>query len=231
MLNTKKYWVLPLAIPFFMGMSIAFPWTTTPVLAAGTNFSTVEKFTPLAQIVAGGQVVPQNALTITAPKPVDIRVKILQAYLAQYNSPLQGQAKTFVDAADKYGLDWKLVAAISGVESTFGKFTPGSNEDPSYNAWGWGVYGDQTYSFKSWDDGIDTVSKGLKENYINHGVTDPYDINRTYAASPMWGAHVSYFMADMTKFAQAYQETADSQAPLPTLKPQVAASSGLLAIR
>lgn len=222
MLNTK-YWVLPLAIPFFMGIA-------TPVLAADNNFSPIEKFTPLAQIVAREQVVPQNSLIITTPKPVDKRVKILQAYLAQYNSPLQDQAKTFINDADRYGLDWKLVAAISGVESTFGKFTPGSPDYPSYNAWGWGVYGTQTYYFKSWDDGINTVSKGLKENYIDHGIIDPYDINRTYAASPTWGAHVSYFMADMDKFAQNYQEDSNSMNPAPTLTPQIAASSGLLAL-
>src|ERR1035437_123786 len=48
----------------------------------------------------------------------DSRVKILTSFLKQYNSPLTPYASDFVQMADRYNLDWKLVAAISGVEST-----------------------------------------------------------------------------------------------------------------
>ncbi len=126
---------------------------------------------------------------------LDRRVLTLQSYLAQYNSPLQNSAQDFVDAADQYNLDWKLVAAISGVESTFGKFIPGG-----FNGWGWGVYGTQAIYFKSWKDGIYTVSKGLRKNYFDKGYTNPYSINRIYAASPTWGTKVSYFLKDMERF-------------------------------
>jgi hypothetical protein len=134
----------------------------------------------------------------------DDRIEILENYFAKYNSPLQKEAKHFVNAADKYDMDWRLVAAISGVESTFGKFTPGYN---SYNAWGWGVYGNQCMYFKSWEDGIYTVSSGLKTNYLNKGLTNPYTINRVYAASPTWGSKVTYFLADMDKFIAEYEKS------------------------
>ena len=128
-------------------------------------------------------------------KQLDSRAKILSDYFAKYDSPLQYQAQDFIDAADKYGVDWKLVPSIAGVESTFGKRAYG------FNAWGWGIYGNQALGFNSWRDGIFTVTGGLKENYINKGLTNPNSINRVYAASPTWGFRVNYFMKDLDKFA------------------------------
>lgn len=156
-------------------------------------------------------------------KQLDKESQILAAYLASRNSPLQYHAQDFVDAAKVYNLDWRLVAAISGVESTFGKFIPGG-----YNGWGWGVYGTQAIYFSSWRDGIFTVSKGLRENYLNRGLTDPHSINRAYAASPYWGSKVSYFMNDLARFAQNY-ETETNALPKVGEHPQIAVISGQLA--
>lgn len=132
-------------------------------------------------------------------KPIDKRAQILKDYLAKYNSPLEDSAQDFIDAADEYGLDWKLVVSISGVESTFGKHIPGG-----YNGWGWGVYGDNAIFFKSWREAIFTISQGLKERYVDRGYTEPYSMNKVYAASPTWGTKVTYFMNDLDKFAQNY---------------------------
>ena len=133
-------------------------------------------------------------------KKLDSEALILQKYLAQFNSPMQYHAQDFIDAAKQYNLDWKLLPAIAGVESTFGKQIPGG-----YNAYGWGVYGNQAIYFKSWNEGIYTVAKGLKENYVDKGYTTPYTMNRIYAESPRWGSKVSYFMADLEKFASSFE--------------------------
>ena len=130
-------------------------------------------------------------------KRVDPKVEVLAAYLAKHNSPLQYHAQDFIDASNTYDLDWRLVAAISGVESTFGKFIPGG-----FNGWGWGVYGKNALYFKSWRDGIFTVSQGLRERYVNRGLTEPFSMNRIYATSPTWGWRVNYFMQDMDTFAK-----------------------------
>ena len=90
--------------------------------------------------------------------------------------------------------------AIAGVESTFGKQIPGG-----FNGWGWGVYGTQAIYFDSWTEGIFTVSKGLRENYLDKGYTEPYSINRIYATSPAWGSKVTYFMADLEKFSSQFE--------------------------
>jgi len=127
----------------------------------------------------------------------DSRVRVLAEYLKQHNSPLAPYAVTFVGVADKYDLDWKLVAAISGVESTFGREIPYE----SYNGWGWGIYGDNMIRFSSWNEGIETISEGLRNKYINKwGAQDVYAIGRFYAASPTWAQRVIYFMDSIEEF-------------------------------
>lgn len=133
-------------------------------------------------------------------KTPDSRSIILKEYLKQYNSPLVPFAQNFVDIADKYNLDWKLVAAISGVESTFGQQIPSN----SFNGWGWGIYGDNMIRFSSWTHGIETVSEGLRNRYINKlGTNDVYAIGRLYAASPTWAQKVEYFMNSIDQFKDA----------------------------
>jgi len=126
----------------------------------------------------------------------DNRVIILREFLGKFNSPLAPFAVNFIETADKYDLDWKLVAAISGVESTFGHQIPYA----SFNGWGWGIYGNNVIRFSSWKEGIETVSKGLRENYIDRGTKNVYEIGRFYAASPTWAQRVSYFMRKIDEF-------------------------------
>lgn len=171
---------------------------TSPIILGGTK-----------PIQNAPVIVAQEKPVVTEPetiesvvvKPVDPRTKILAAYFNKYNSPLEPEAPHFIEAADTYGVDWKLVPSIAGVESTFGKRIPGG-----YNAWGWGVYGDQALGFGSWRDGIFTVTGGLKQNYIDKGLTEPLAMNRVYAASPTWGVRVNYFMNDLDQFAKEYEE-------------------------
>jgi hypothetical protein len=135
-----------------------------------------------------------------AEKATDSRVKILREYLEQYNSPLAVHAETFVKTADKYDLDWKFVAAISGLESTFGREIPYN----SFNGWGWGIFGDNMIRFSSWDEGIETVSEGLRNKYMNKwGAQDVYAIGRFYASSPTWAQRVEHFMRDIEEFNDA----------------------------
>ncbi len=144
---------------------------------------------------SGSSATLSDIITVQAE---DTRVQSLRAYLNQFNSPLSQYANTFVTQADLYQLDWTMVAAISGVESTFGHQIP-SPTCP--NAWGWDVYGTQTMCFSSFDEGIRVISKGLREDYINKlGTDDIYSIGSMYAASPTWASHVSYFMNDIKNY-------------------------------
>jgi hypothetical protein len=153
-----------------------------------------------------------NFISVEA-KQIDYRAQILYKYLAAKNSPLQYHAQDFIDAADTYGIDWKLVPSIAGVESTYGQHIPGGHqpEFTTYNAWGWGVYGNQAHGFKSWRDGIFTVSQGLKTRYIDRGLTNPYAMNKVYASSPTWGAKVTNLLSDLTVFSQKEQKNFKSK--------------------
>lgn len=131
----------------------------------------------------------------------DERVDTLRAYLTAHNSPLVGESAHFIAEADRLGLDWKLVAAIAGTESTFGKHVPTG----SYNAWGWGIpTGAQSgVAFGSWKQGITTVSEGLKYRYIDRGATSVEGIGRIYAASPRWAGNVRFFLTKIETFTPA----------------------------
>ena len=67
----------------------------------------------------------------------DIRTANLKYFFRKYNSPLYDHAQTFVDFADKYQFDYRLLPAIAMQESNLCKYI----YEGSYNCWGWGIYG------------------------------------------------------------------------------------------
>lgn len=125
-------------------------------------------------------------------KGLDLRAQALKNVLEKYKSPLADSADEFVSYADKYFIDWRLLSAISGVESTFGH----SMIDGSHNAYGWG--GGRIY-FTSCEDGINKISKSLRENYYERGADTVYKIGPIYAANPHWAARVSVYMDEIDR--------------------------------
>lgn len=124
----------------------------------------------------------------------DQRKEKLKAFLESYNSPLSEFAEEFIQAADKYQIDWRLLPAITGVESSFGKEIPYQ----SFNAYGWN---NGNYYFKSWEESIYQVSKALREKYFNRGLDTPEKIGPVYAPpSPSWGRKVNNFMVKIESF-------------------------------
>ncbi len=117
----------------------------------------------------------------------DIRVQALRRMFEKYSSPLADMAGSYVEFADKNGVDWKLLPAISGLESSFGKrLMPNS-----HNAYGWG--GGYIY-FDSWEHGIDTITKALSAKYYARGADTVWTIGPIYAESPTWAIRVNSFM-------------------------------------
>ena len=158
-----------------------------------TTFASDKTSVPSAYLAGG-----QSHLPSTPVK--DSRAEILQKYLAQFDSPLAEHAKTLVEEADKNNIDWRLLAAIAGVESTYGQAIP----PYSYNGWGYNIYGNNVRGFASWEDGIAVVSKAIREEYMNNrGAKNVYEIGATYAASPTWAYRVSNNMAQIEAFQKA----------------------------
>ena len=118
------------------------------------------------------------------------KVAKVKKYLSSRGSPLAKYAEEFVKAADYYNIDYRIVAAISIIESNGGK-----NNFKQYNAWGWGKSG-----FDSWTDGIWTVSKGIGK-YYSLGMTTPRSISKSYCppSAEKWASKVSYVMSVISK--------------------------------
>ncbi len=129
---------------------------------------------------------------------IDPRIVAMRKFLDDYHSPMAPYAKTLVDEADQYGLDWRLVASISGVESAFGNLIPYL----SNNGWGWRGGPNGAYSlFTSWNDGIMTVTSRLA---VGYGTTlTPFDIESTYCPpcgenpAHLWANGVTNFMNEL----------------------------------
>ena len=73
------------------------------------------------------------------------------------------------------------------------------------------------------------LAQGLREKYLNKGLTDPYLMNRVYAASPTWGSKVTFFMNEIEEFAKT--EGSIAVDPIAEIKkdPYIAAISGQVA--
>lgn len=141
--------------------------------------------------IAGGSAMLENSFPLA-----DNRVTKLKKFLESYDSPLAEYADKIVESADEYGLDWKLVPAITGVESTFGKNIPAG----SYNAYGWA---NGAFYFQSWEQSIDLVSQTLKEKYLDRGLDTPYKMGPVYAPpSKTWAWKVIYFMKQIECFGE-----------------------------
>ncbi len=135
-----------------------------------------------------------GSASITTEKS-DSRITQLKTFLDSYNSPLATYSAYLVTKADMYDLDWKLIPAISGVESTFGKAIPFG----SFNAYGWA---NGAYYFESWENSISIVAKTLRENYINKGADTVDKIAPIYAPpSSTWAGKVKYFMEKLAQFS------------------------------
>jgi len=96
----------------------------------------------------------------------------IDGYLKKYGSPMTGLGSTYVAAGRKYGVDPRLPVAISIAESSGGKHILGS-----FNAWGWGP----GIPFASWQEGISTVTRGIKTGYYSEGRRTPAQISTKWA--------------------------------------------------
>ncbi len=126
-------------------------------------------------------IVPEESIDI----PEDVRVTKIRNYFARRRAPLAEYAHEFVKAADHYSIDYRIVAAISIIESGGGK----KNFRP-HNAWGWGKGG-----FNDWTEGIWSVSAGISK-YYSRGLKTPKLISRWYCPpnAEVWGNKVQGVM-------------------------------------
>jgi len=119
----------------------------------------------------------------------DPRILQMRVVLEKYNSPMVGLEDKLISTAEKHGLDWTLMAAIAGTESSFAKRMPYQCNNP----YGWGVYGTNKICFESLEASIDGVATGLAKKYnISSLETIAYTYNKVSTES--WINHTRFFM-------------------------------------
>ncbi|MBA3723498.1 MAG: hypothetical protein H0W89_01220 [Candidatus Levybacteria bacterium] len=125
----------------------------------------------------------------------DGRKERVRQFLAKYNSPLEANAGDIVDAADEFGLDYRLIPAIAMQESNLCRKIPHN----SYNCWGYGIYGGKVTRFKDYKEGIYTVTKGLATRYKPRGLVTPEQIMTMYTpgSNGSWAFSVNHFMTQL----------------------------------
>lgn len=150
----------------------------------------------------------------TISESEDARAVIVANFLKRYNSdrrnlnhPLVPEdyfGNFFVDLADEYNLDFRLLPAIAMQESNLCVSTPRPSDEngrivESYNCLGFGVYGDKVTMFPSFEANFEQAAKTLKKNYIDIGLDTPYKIMKKYTppSDGSWAESVNQWMTEM----------------------------------
>ncbi|HBD02676.1 MAG: hypothetical protein UX38_C0017G0001 [Microgenomates group bacterium GW2011_GWC1_46_16] len=130
-----------------------------------------------------------SSYTATFAYNLDSRAAQMRTILTKYNSPMIGLENTLIQTAEKYDLDWTILAAIAGTESSFAKRMPAN----CINPYGWGIYGDHKLCFNSLEAAIEGVASGLASKY---NTTSIITIAKTYnsVSTDGWINHTSFFM-------------------------------------
>lgn len=129
----------------------------------------------------------------------DPRRASLEKFFGDRGCPARDLAEEFLVAADRHGLDWRLLPSIAFVESTGGKVYRNNN------IMGWGS---SREAFSSVRAGIHHVAERLENSsyYRNKGLTQ---LLRTYNPSPAYPGSVVRVMKLIGPASLAGRTTAD----------------------
>ena len=143
--------------------------------------------------------IPKSEISIADEvSHADGRANIIESFFNTYKSPLGSYSNVFIQVADKYQLDWRLLPAISMQESNGAKKVIKN----SYNPFGYGIYGNLVIKFASWEEAIEKVGKALRKDYLDQGLKTPYQIMAKYTPPSLtkggaWAKGVSSFMEEL----------------------------------
>ncbi len=106
-----------------------------------------------------------NQAEVADIKMREMRANAIDAYFEARKMPLAGYGKKFVEVSEANDIDWRLLPAISVIETTGGKnLCKKISQDKKWNPFGWGSC---KIGFKSFDEAIETVGRNLGGNNPN----------------------------------------------------------------
>lgn len=164
----------------------------TVSILIGLSFLISAGHTQAAPIAGNSAYITYNSFKSNSSLENAVKRITMRRIFEKYNSPFNSEIESFISVARQYDLPYYLLPSITGNESFFGRYIhPGS-----YNPFGWnGGY----QMFESWYDGIETVGRNLRRNYINKGAHTVDEIGPIYAEDPRWSAKVNHFMNTFQK--------------------------------
>lgn len=117
---------------------------------------------------------------------VDERIDRVATFFEKRGSDLSQYSSTFVEVADKNGIDYRLLPAIATIESGAGK-----SNFRDFNPFGWG-----NKDFNSYEEAIEVVGRGMGHYYEN-GLDTVEEIAPIYCPpnSIVWKNSVNYFIS------------------------------------
>lgn len=175
-------------------------------ILALTIYTTKDSTAAASQPVENLNIVQESYNTYTATPDIaaapsamivakDARAALVDNFFKKYSAPMSGLGQDIVLAADKYKIPYGYLPAIAQCEGNLGKSIPNN----SFNSWGWGIYGTTMTKFASWQDAIETVSKGLRQQYFDFGLDTPEKIMPKYTppSQGSWANCVNTFLAEL----------------------------------
>ncbi len=146
----------------FLNSLILLPFMATTITLGNLPKANQTEISPVAfaqkQNIEAKGLFALNQAEDTKAKTLKLQGEAIDAYFKARNMPLEGLGLKFAEEADKNGLDWRLVAAISVMESSGGK---NDCNKVSHSFLGWGSC---KINFNSDEEAIETVSRNLGGN-------------------------------------------------------------------
>jgi hypothetical protein len=143
----------------------------------------------LGACLSAGLVIGVRAEPAVSSCDADTRCRILQKFFRNYQSPLQRFSLSFIKAADQNGLDWRLLPAISMVESSGGKYFQRNN------VFGWNS---GRTRFQSIEAGIRYVASRFAQSPIYAGRGTMGILQRYNPAPKDYPPKVTHFMRELS---------------------------------
>ena len=163
-----------------------------PILAIAILFL-YEPTTPTQPISAGPSAVPKEQKAQTPQQVTSIR-----RFFKTYNSVLADYAQEFYDVSKAEGLDYRLLPAISMVESTGARNTPSCAR---FNPFGWSSSTSPCgfYRFENFNQAIKTVGTGISRNRAYNRYKQTQEISELAeiynpGGAEKWAQDVEYFI-------------------------------------
>ncbi len=178
-------------------LSVSFGWLNLAILNTNASQQTVETFLPTTST----DFIPQDFIEVELVKAKneqtaklvqqekEQKIQKVEDIFAKYNSPMKGYGYIIVEQAEACGGDYKILVAIAGNESGFGRVPY-----KLYNPFGY-LDGRQ---YSGWEESLSYISCQISKRFIKPCNGDLNCIVRTYAGpqddKERWVKNITYFI-------------------------------------